>query len=181
MRPKSSDRTPPSQSEAVAEIVQSFHRLFKSVDTFSKYTLRAFGVSGPQIWALRTVEDAGRITIGDLSERMHLHISTVSGILDRLEKGKLLTRERSEVDRRTVHLKVTNKGRSVIARAPEPPRAKLARKLARLRPREIASLLRGLRQLVDLVEVDRIEATLSVKDSRNQGTRAIGRPASNGT
>jgi hypothetical protein len=58
---------------------------------------------------------------------------------------------------------------SVIARAPEPPRAKLSRKLARLGPREVASLLRGLRQLVDLVEVERIESTLSSEDSRARG------------
>jgi DNA-binding MarR family transcriptional regulator len=157
------------ESDAIAEIVQSFHRLFKSVDTFSKYTLRKFGVSGPQIWALRTVAEGGRITIGDLAERMHLHISTVSGILDRLERAKLVVRERSDEDRRTTYLTVTRKGMSVIARAPEPPRAKLSRKLARLGPREVASLLRGLRQLVDLVEVERIESTLSSEDSRARG------------
>lgn len=177
---KSPEKRSPSRTDAVAEIVQSFHSLFKSVDTFSKYTLRVFGVSGPQIWALRTVQDAGRITIGDLSDRMHLHISTVSGILDRLEKGKLLTRERSEEDRRTVYLKVTTKGTSVIDQAPEPPRAKLARKLARLGPREIASLLRGVRQLADLVEVDRIEATLSHEELGKQAVDPTRRPHVNG-
>lgn len=170
MSPRSAGRTGDGRAAAQAEIVQSFNRLFKTIDTFSRYTLRVFGVSGPQLWALRTVAAAGRITIGDLSDRMHLHISTVSGILDRLERARFLARERSDADRRVVRLRITEKGRGIIARAPEPPRAKLARKILRLKGPEIRSLLRGLRRLVGLVELDRIEAFLQAEETRRQAT-----------
>ncbi len=160
MSQKASARGSVARTAAIAEVVRSFHRLFKGVDTFSKYSLRAFGVTGPQLWALRVIEEGRELTIGDLSDRMHLHISTVSGILDRLEKGRFVTRQRSASDRRVVLLKVTARGKAILARAPEPPRSRLARRLPRLSSGEIRKLLGGLHRLLDLIEIDRIEISL---------------------
>jgi len=49
---------------------------------------------------------------------MYLHISTISGIVDRLETGGYLQRRRSTDDRRVVHLRLTEKGKRTILQAP---------------------------------------------------------------
>lgn len=77
---------------AVSESVRGLHRIFQNVDLFSRRALRQFGVSGPQIWALRTIRDAECTTMSDLARRLHLHPSTVSGIIDRLEGRGLALR-----------------------------------------------------------------------------------------
>lgn len=129
------------------------HRIFQSVDLFSRQTLRDFGVSGPQIWALRTVDEAGVATMSDLSERMHLHMSTVTGIIDRLESGGLMTRERSARDARVMEVRLTSKGRNILARCPEPPRSKVAGRLRRLRPSELRTLRSALGLIAEAMDI----------------------------
>ena len=84
---------------AIEEVVRHLHRIFKVVDTFSRRTLAEFGVSGPQIWALRTIEASGSLTMGELAGALFLHMSTVTGIVDRLEGRRLVVRERFGEDR----------------------------------------------------------------------------------
>ncbi len=126
----------------VAHIVQTIHKIFQDVDAFSKYAFRAFGVSGPQIWALRTLSRRNSLTMGDLAEAMHLHISTVSGIVDRMEKAGYAMRERDTEDRRVVHLRLTPRGRAILPRLPEPPRSRVLKGVQRLSKPEL-HLLRG--------------------------------------
>ena len=134
-------------------MVQTLHRIFKVVDTFSRQALREFGVSGPQIWALRAIHAYAGLTIGGLAEKMYLHISTVSGILDRLEERGLVERRRSPDDRRVTRLEVTAKGRAVLARAPEPPRSLVLRGLRGLPAGELRHFRRVLDELARIMQV----------------------------
>jgi DNA-binding MarR family transcriptional regulator len=124
--------------------VRSLHRIFKAVDTFSRRALRDFGVSGPQIWALRTIGSAGTMTAGELAARMHLHPSTVTGILQRLEDRHLVARSREAHDRRVLRLELTERGRALTYLAPEPPRSVVFRGLARLSRAHLAETRRSL-------------------------------------
>jgi DNA-binding MarR family transcriptional regulator len=130
------------------------HRVFQAVDLFSRQTLRDFGVSGPQIWALRSIEQAGVSSMSDLAQGMHLHMSTVTGIIDRLESAKLVTRGRAEADARVMEIRLTSKGKAILARAPEPPRSKAARGLQRLSPRELRQVHSSLVLLARAMDVD---------------------------
>jgi DNA-binding MarR family transcriptional regulator len=130
------------------------HRIFQAVDLFSRQTLRDFGVSGPQIWALRSIEQAGVSSMSDLAQGMHLHMSTVTGIIDRLESAKLVTRGRSEADARVMEIRLTAKGKAILSRAPEPPRSKAARGLQRLSPKELRQLHSSLLLLARAMDVD---------------------------
>ncbi len=135
------------RAEALTSTVRAVHEIFRAVDTTSRRLLKVYGVTGPQLWALRTIEEARGLTIGGLAERIYLHISTVSGILDRLEKGGWVERRRAADDRRVIRLVVTRKGRSLIARAPEPPRSIVLRGLKTLRERELGEMARSMKLL----------------------------------
>lgn len=148
-----------ANGSALEESIELLHRIFQSADLFSRQALRDFGVTGPQIWALQTIEDEGTLNMGDLAQGMHLHMSTVTGIIDRLESAGLVTRERSASDARVMQLRLTPKGKGILARSPEPPRSKVARRLQRLGPGELrkvrASLLLIARAMgVDLSDPD---------------------------
>jgi DNA-binding MarR family transcriptional regulator len=146
-----------ARRDLITEIVRSVNHLFRTVDTFSRYALKEFGITGPQIWALRTVRSAGEITAGELSERMYLHLSTLSGILDRLEQRNYLTRRRKKEDRRVVTIRLTAAGRSVLRRAPEPPRSKILRGVQRLPDRELREMYRSTRRLFLIMEAAQID------------------------
>jgi MarR family transcriptional regulator, organic hydroperoxide resistance regulator len=64
-------------------------------------------LTGPQGMLLGTLAHNGEMKISDLSEKLGLSNSTVSGVLDRLEKQGLVERTRSEEDRRVVHVNLT--------------------------------------------------------------------------
>jgi DNA-binding MarR family transcriptional regulator len=140
-----------ARDELLAAAVRSVHSVFKAVDTASRRLLKDFGVTGPQLWALRTIEEAQSLTIGQLAERMYLHISTVSVLLGRLEKARWVERRRSKEDRRVVRINVTRRGRALIARAPEPPRSLVLRGLKGLDDRELAEMARNLRRLLEML------------------------------
>jgi DNA-binding MarR family transcriptional regulator len=135
----------------IAEIVRSLHNLFQTVDSFSKFTLRRYGVTGPQIWALRNIAAHDKVAVGELAESMYLHISTVSGVIDRLEGQELVTRERNDDDRRVVHLRITPRGMDILQKAPEAPRSKLLVGVQRLPDSDLMAMHRSVRQLTRIL------------------------------
>ena len=141
------------RESVLSETIDLLHRLFQAVDLFSRQSLRDFGVSGPQLWALRTIASERAPRMGDLASRMHLHMSAVTGIIDRLEASGLVTRGRSSADARVVELRLTPKGRSILARAPEPPRSKAARGLGRLSGAELNRIHSSLLLLARVMDM----------------------------
>jgi DNA-binding MarR family transcriptional regulator len=71
----------------------------------------------PQALVLTMLGMKGSMPIGILAEQTGSANSTVSGIVDRLEKLGLARRERSEHDRRVIHVCVTDKYRAMQTQA----------------------------------------------------------------
>jgi DNA-binding MarR family transcriptional regulator len=65
-------------------------------------------LTGPQGMMMGILSHDGEMKISDLSEKIGLSNSTVSGIIDRLEKQGLVERTRSLDDRRVVYVKVSS-------------------------------------------------------------------------
>ena len=63
----------------------------------------------PQITALQILYTNEKMTLSALSHEMRLANSTVSGIIDRLEKLELVERIRSNEDKRQVYLSLSSK------------------------------------------------------------------------
>ena len=63
----------------------------------------------PQAMVLTVLGEEGPVPISALAERTGSANSTVSGIVDRLEKLGLAKRQRSETDRRVIYVSATEK------------------------------------------------------------------------
>jgi MarR family transcriptional regulator, organic hydroperoxide resistance regulator len=137
-----------------ADCIEMLNGIFQAVDVFSRQALRDFGVTGPQIWALRIIGQTKALRMSDLAHRMHLHLSTVTGIIDRLEASRLVSRERSDDDARVMELRLTPKGRAILSRAPEPPRSKASRGLEKLPLKELRQVRSSLILIARAMEVD---------------------------
>jgi DNA-binding MarR family transcriptional regulator len=131
----------------LAGIVQKLQAILQEIDRYSRWSLRRFGVTGPQVWALRVIRDQGTVTTGELAERMFLHISTVSSLIDRLERRRLVRRTSDRRDRRRVWLHLTSKGRATAASTPPSPRSRLPEGLDRLPTAGLLELQRSLDRL----------------------------------
>ena len=146
-----------SKKTAIAEIVQSFRRIFKAIQQYSEDVLKEFGVTGPQLWLLKLLWQEGGASISEFSQKMYLHISTVSGIIDRLEAKGYVVRKRSERDRRVVMVHLTDSGKRIIDRAPEPSQGKLLYSLQHLSEKEVLEMHGALQKIVRLMEVEHIK------------------------
>ena len=53
--------------DCLSECIEMLHQIFQAIDLFSRKALRDFGVSGPQIWALRTIAESRVVNMSDLA------------------------------------------------------------------------------------------------------------------
>jgi DNA-binding MarR family transcriptional regulator len=125
---------------------------------------RSFGLTAPQLWALKTIERMGPLTTGDLAEALAVHQSSTSLLVNRLERNGLLRRARSPDDRRFVRIELTERGRSLCAEAPEPAQGRLLHGLAGMPPARIRSIRRAVDDLVRAMEAEAVEARFFFAD-----------------
>jgi DNA-binding MarR family transcriptional regulator len=99
---------------------------------------------------LRHLAAAGPLTIGALAQVLELTPATVTALVDRLEARRLVERIRDERDRRRVIVWLTSEGRRRATSHPEVLEGgPLASALARMTPADRATLVTGLRALLD--------------------------------
>jgi DNA-binding MarR family transcriptional regulator len=76
---------------------------------------------------LRGCPEVQRITIGDLARQLLIKHNSAVGLVDRLVREKLVVRKPSSGDRRKVELRLTGRGRQVLAKLAAMHRGELHR------------------------------------------------------
>jgi DNA-binding MarR family transcriptional regulator len=84
-----------------------------ALQSASKRMAKSLGVTGPQRLVIRFVGRFPGISAGRLAKILHLHPSTLTGILERLGRRGLIRRRRDPDDGRRLVLALTRKGRSL--------------------------------------------------------------------
>lgn len=90
-------------------------RLNKTFTTMATKELSKYGLTVPQLMIIRQIHCDPK-TIGQLSKAVDLSYSTVSGIIDRLEREQLVERVRDVKDRRVVWIQKTEKITELFAK-----------------------------------------------------------------
>ena len=86
---------------------------------FSEAAAGESGITGQHYQAMlivRACPDERRTTINDLSQQLMIKHNSAVELVDRLVEQDLVTREASSADRRKVELRLTVRGRQVLAR-----------------------------------------------------------------
>lgn len=97
----------------VLEFMQVLWRVVHGLEQRSKGMAARKGITGPQRFVVRMVGLHPGISAMDLAALLHLHPSTVTGVLRRLQVQGLLEREAHADDRRRAVLTLTAAGRRV--------------------------------------------------------------------
>ncbi|MDD9272282.1 MarR family winged helix-turn-helix transcriptional regulator [Paenibacillus sp. GCM10023248] len=95
--------------EDIRDLVAEFSRLHKLRASLLYRELQREELTGPQLFILRELFQQEPKKLGDLAQSVHLSNSTVSGIVDRLERDGLVVRKRDEQDRRVVWIETTER------------------------------------------------------------------------
>lgn len=101
----------------------------------------------PQALALSVMGAEGPMPISKLAEKMGSANSTISGIVDRLERLELAKRTRSELDHRVIYVETTPKYVEIRNRAKTGVNEYFASLLDTLKPEEREEVARALELL----------------------------------
>jgi DNA-binding MarR family transcriptional regulator len=135
------------------ELNQSFEvlKLMKRVSQKMKQQIHAnmgeLNLTAPQGMMIGILSHHGAQKVSDLSERMYLSNSTVSGIIDRLEKCGCVERIRSQEDRRVVMIDLVPEFKKTIGSKFKEVDEIMAKTISQATPEEMAEIIRGLSTL----------------------------------
>ncbi len=148
-----------SRDAQISETMQSLRRIFKAIQDYSQEVSNSFGITGPQLWALKIVSQHAGLALGDLSRKMYLHPSTVTGVIDRLESKGYVVRDRDSADRRVVKVSLTRAGRDLVAKAPNPIQGKMIYGLMKLSEDELNIIYESVKRLAEIAEAENVRVT----------------------
>src|SRR6185436_10691429 len=131
----------------VDQIVETIIYLYTESRRLTKGMAREVGLTGPQLTVLKLLETFQDLSLSSLSERIRAQNSTVTGIIDRMEREGLVSRERSTSDRRVVYIRLTKKGADLAKTIAVEPMEIFRGVLAALSREDVRDLLRILGKL----------------------------------
>lgn len=109
--------------------------------------LTDFSITPPQFEALQHLINDKDMTIGELSNKMFLACSTITDLVDRMEKGKLVRRIRDEEDRRVVRVQVMDEGHKLISEVLHARRNYLSKALSEVSKTDREFILDGISKI----------------------------------
>ncbi len=113
--------------------------------------LSDFDITPPQFNALVTLIRHGDLTMGALCRRLYLASSTVTDLIDRMERDDLVERVRDDKDRRVIRLHVKPKGHQLLKKVMAARLRYLNKILDSLSDQQQEVLLSSLHRLYELM------------------------------
>ncbi len=87
-------------------------RVMRKVQRYYESRLARFGITPVQFYVFSVLWENDGMKFKDLAERMNLDGSTLTGILDRMERGGYVKREDDPEDRRSLLVYLTEQARA---------------------------------------------------------------------
>jgi DNA-binding MarR family transcriptional regulator len=132
----------------VQRIYADFRKIIASIVLHNDWVSQQTGLGASEAQSLHLVQIHGEMTPGELARLTGLSTGTVTGVVDRLEKAGFVRRERSDGDRRKVHIRVDlQKIDEVFGPLYANQAARLQRAVEELSPRDQAAVAKFLAAL----------------------------------
>ena len=135
----------------VSTVVDNIRRVFQVLTEQSKKIESETELTGPQLWTIKILNENSPMKVSELAGKMYLHPATMVGLLDRLEMKGLVTRTRSDQDRRVVFIDLTDLARRIVMNSPEVVQVMLVKGLENLSDQKLKKASEGLQMIVDIL------------------------------
>ena len=134
----------PELRDEVGQIIETIIYLYTESRRITKELAKRAQLTGPQLTVVKILETIGELSLSELSEKIRAQNSTVTGIIDRMEREDLVVRERSTEDRRVVKIRLTPKGLELARDVPVEPMVIFRSALEALSKEDMQDLLKIL-------------------------------------
>lgn len=143
----------PLSQEHAHNVLKKFRLIYGTVKQQFRDIEQRCGISGSQLWLLQEINHSPNIGVSVLAERLSIHQSTCSLLVEKLVTRKLITKQRSVEDQRRVGLCATPAGVEILAKAPGPAEGVLPDALKSLPDDVLINLEAALGKVIEQLHV----------------------------
>lgn len=141
------------ESNEINEILNGLRVIVQALRVSSRGAEKQAGLSGAQLFVLEKLSDVESLSLNALAQRTHTHQSSVSVVVAKLVRRKLVRRSRSIVDGRQLVLSLTDAGRKRLEQSPATAQEALLIALRKMAANERLLLASSLTRLLHLAGI----------------------------
>jgi DNA-binding MarR family transcriptional regulator len=139
------------------QIIFSIRRLIQASELYTKELNKKYQVSAAQLNCILTLYEYGPLPPSKIANHMMVKSSTVTGVVDRLEKKGFVERMRNSPDRRVITIELTEAGKKLAQNAPPPIQQKVIDALKQTENAKKEQIVRSLNMLTGMLDVRDLE------------------------
>lgn len=138
-----------SKQQLPLHVLKKFRLIYGSVRQQFREVEQSCGISGSQLWIVQEIVKTPGIGISELAERLAIHQSTCSQLVEKLSVRGLVQKERSEEDQRRVGLIASGTAKELILKSPGPAQGILPDALMALSANSLRQLDASLNEVIE--------------------------------
>lgn len=132
--------------------MDDFHILHQLIHLFKikeDQQLERTGLSTKELYVIENIRDDAPWRFNDFAENYRIKPSTLTGIIERLEKKGLVRRQRDKLDRKAVYLFSTSQGKEIVKKHIEEDQLFFSSMLSTLEPEEKLHFINLVKRITD--------------------------------
>lgn len=137
-----------------AQLEKAFFLLSEVNRKHHEYIKTKYKINGLEMEIIQLIQLEGRKKMKEIGQYFNVKLSTLTSIIDKIEKQRLVKRVNSHNDRRVVFLEVTKKGQRLYQDYQEHVKAISSLVQSEMEESQIQSLISGLSTMSQFVEVN---------------------------
>lgn len=139
----------------------ALRRILRATELYERKLAHAAGLTPAKLRVLQIAVGrlGGSVTPKELAIRMGVAQGTVTALIDKLEQTGMVSRQRSETDRRQTNVVITDAGRAAVDTAPDALQQRFVRAFETMQDWEQAQLVSSLERVATMLDAEDIDAS----------------------
>lgn len=150
---KSTPLSDDAGGSAHVDALKKLRIVIRAAQRHSAWIEKQCGVSGAQLWILQELHETPGLRVGEIADKLAIHQTTTSNLLDALVKKGHVVKARDPDDQRVVKLELSEQGLTLLQRAPTPARGLLPEALRQMDQQGLQDLNNGLQALLRVIDL----------------------------
>lgn len=150
----------------------ALRRILRATELYERSLAQAAGLSSAQLRVLQIVAAKGDdgVTPSALASQMRVSQATVTALVDKLVARGMVTRQRSERDRRQTNVIITANGAKAVETSPDALQQRFVTSFNGLQDWEQAQLIASLERVASMLDARDIDASpvLTIGDIQSE-------------
>ena len=139
-------------SAEINKLIESIQELIRTAYIYPLKKSKACDLTLSQNKVVKILAANGSLSSAELSRKLFVTPSNITGIIDRLEKKKLVERIRKKNDRRIYLISLTEQGKEIEEFLIDPYEQKIGANLKKIKPERVEELASAVRQIISLID-----------------------------